>query len=118
LRSPFDPENRENALPLYHVIDPAFKGVGEWKSASSCRIMQAWNAGGQAWLSKRLVAPRPEPDWEWVEGDVDIVHWSDLPAFFKQLDTNEDLGGPDGFLRIAYDSKDQEIIQGACRSFR
>jgi hypothetical protein len=117
-RAPFDPENRENALPLYHVIDPAFKGVGEWKSASSCRIMQAWNAGGQAWLSKRLVAPRPEPDWEWVEGDVDVVHWSDLPAFFKQLDTNEDLGGPDGFLRIAYDSKNQEIIQGACRSFR
>jgi hypothetical protein len=113
-RSPFDPDNQANALPLWHVIEVANNGVTKWRSGSSCRVLQAWNAGGEAWLSKRLVSPRPQPDWQWSENDVGSIHWVDLYGFFSHLDTDAGAGNGDGFFRIARDPKNEAILRSNC----
>jgi hypothetical protein len=113
-RSPFDPENQLNALPLFHVIEAEFNGVPLWRPQSSCRVLQAWSAGGEAWLSKRLATPRPLPDWQWSENDHPLAHWVDVSGFFRQLDLEAGIGGTDGFLRIAKDPKNQAIFQNNC----
>jgi len=115
-RSPFRPENQVNALPLYHVIDPELLSAGTWRSGTSCRVLQAWTAGGDAWMSKRLVAPRPQPDWQWVENDRNSIRWTGLYDFFARFDIDENMGGSDGFLRMARDAKNQALLQASCSS--
>src|SRR5579862_1495984 len=83
---PFSPLNQEAGLPLFHVIEPGAIKVATWRSDAACRILQAWDAGGEAWLSTRLVAPRPKPDWNWAEKDDSRVHWADLPTFFTRFE--------------------------------
>jgi hypothetical protein len=115
-RSPFSPLNRQGALPLFHVIEPGNISVATWRSAAACRILQAWDAGGEAWLSTRLVAQRPKPEWDWAEYDDSRVHWVDLPAFFTQFEIDSRIGGEDGFLRVAQTATNRQAIQGVCTS--
>lgn len=115
-RSPFDPANRFGALSLYHVIEQERGDVGDWRTQSACRVLRAWREGGEAWVSKRLEAVRPEPDWGWVEHDVQGLSWSDLTSFFGQFDTNADIGGPDGFVRLTTSIKNEELLRRTCGS--
>ncbi len=116
-KSPFDPRNQAGALPLYQVIGVHAQEFKSWKVDSSCRILQAWRAGGDALLSERLIALRPQPDWGWVENDDPRVHWTDLRRFYGQLDVDEELGNSDGFVLIARTEKNQSILTNACSAF-
>lgn len=113
-KHPFDPLNQQNALPLYHVFDFATLGSTPWATGASCRILKAWRVGGEAWLSKRFLATNPEREWGWVERDHPSVQWPDVTQFFTLLDKDSDLGGPDGFVRIAEDSKNKLRLQLSC----
>lgn len=113
-RDPFVPENRQHALPFYHVIEPAAARVETWRSDAACRVLQAWHEGGEAWLSVRLLAARPKPEWEWVEHDDNRVQWKDLPAFFQRWRTDETIGTTDGFARVTEDSENRALIEGDC----
>ena len=75
---------------------------------------EAWRVGGEAWLSKRFLATNPEREWGWVERDHPSVQWPDVTQFFTLLDKDSDLGGPDGFVRIAEDSKNKLRLQLSC----
>jgi hypothetical protein len=99
-RSPFDPINRPNPLRLYDVIEPANTRVLRWRQEFAKRALRAWDQGDEVWVSKRLWAGKPLPDWQWVEGDDGRVSWTDIPQFFRQFEIAQDLGGPDGFLRL------------------
>ncbi|MBV8866216.1 MAG: hypothetical protein JO210_12550, partial [Acidobacteriaceae bacterium] len=99
-RRPFDPANQQNGLPLYHVFDFAALGSTSWRGGASCRALRAWREGGEVWLSKRFLAPRPQLEWGWVEGDYRNLQWTEVRQFFGQFDVDSDLGGPDGFERI------------------
>jgi hypothetical protein len=113
---PFSRLNQQAALPLFHVIETGNISVVTWRSAAACRILQAWDAGGEAWLSTRLVAQRPKPDWNWTERDDSRVHWTDLPAFFTRLETDGGIGGEDGFLRVTPTANNRRALQESCAS--
>ncbi len=113
-RRPFDPENQQNALPLYHVFDFAALGSKSWSMGASCRALRTWHDGGEVWLSKRFLAARPHPDWGWVEGDHPTVQWTDTRRFFGRLDADSDVGGVDGFERIAKTEKNRATLENAC----
>jgi hypothetical protein len=113
---PFSPLNRQGSLPLFHVIEPGNISVTTWRRDAACRILQAWDSGGQAWLSARLVAQRPKPEWNWAERDDSHVHWVDLPAFFTRFETDGRIGGEDGFLRVASSVSNRQDIREVCAS--
>jgi hypothetical protein len=113
-RVPFSPLNQQAAMPLFHVIEAGNISVVAWRSAAACRVLQAWDVGGEAWLSSRLIAQRPNPDWNWAEHDDSRVHWSDLPAFFSRFELDSRIGGDDGFLRVAPTANNRRILQESC----
>jgi hypothetical protein len=111
---PFSPLNRRGALPLFHVIEPGSARVPGWRRDVACRMLQVWDAGGEVWVSDRLVAARPKPEWNWAEYDDSRVHWVDLPAFFTRLERDSHIGGADGFLRAANTSRNRTDLHATC----
>jgi hypothetical protein len=116
-RVPFSPLNEQAALPLFHVIEPGNMNVATWKTAAACRILQAWDAGGETWLSVRLLAATPKAEWLWVEQDDSRVHWTDIPEFFTHLETDAGVGDEDGFSRIAQTETNRKTLQKECVAF-
>lgn len=114
-RSPFAPDNRKGPLALYHVTEPGNLRMERWRSDTSCRILDAWKENGDAWVSLRLLAPRPEPAWQWTENDDPRIHWVDLPAFFVPLETGERIGDADGFAQVARSERNRTYLENACR---
>ena len=113
-KHPFSPLNRQYALPLHHVIDPGNVRLPIWRQDAACRMLRAWDGGGEVWISDRLVAPRPKPKWDWAEHDDSRVRWTDLPAFFKSLETDSHIGGADGFFRVTHDTRNLAELQNTC----
>lgn len=111
---PFSPLNRRGALPLFHVIAPGTSRVLRWRQDVACRVLQAWDAGGEIWVSDRLVASRPKPDWNWAEYDDSRVHWADLPAFFTRMETDSHIGSTDGFSRVANTARNRTDLHDTC----
>jgi hypothetical protein len=114
-RSPFAPDNRKGPLPLFHVTESGNGRVEQWRSDAACRVLEAWKVNGEVWLSLRLLAPRPEPDWQWTENDDPRLHWVDVPAFFTPLETGERIGDADGFAVVSHSEKNQVYLENACR---
>jgi hypothetical protein len=115
---PFSPLNRPGALPLFHVIGAGDSTVNGWPRASACRVLEVWEKGGEAWVSDRLAAPRPLPEWNWAENDDPRVKWEDLPAFFGGLARDLHAGGHDGFFRVAVTPENRERLSSQCQSKR
>jgi hypothetical protein len=113
-RLPFSPLNRPGALPAVAVIEPGNVRLPRWRSDVACRMLQTWDAGGEVWISDRLVASRPKPDWNWAEYDDSRVHWVDLPAFFNGMETDSHIGGADGFLRIPSSVRNRTGLHDTC----
>ena len=99
---PFDPIVRQTPLPIYDVIALATSGVREWRQHFARRALQALGQHQSVWVSKRLVAAEPNPDWGWNEGDDPNISWKELRPFFLCLDYSADVGGADGFLEVAH----------------
>jgi hypothetical protein len=95
---PFDPISR-NRASLWAVI-PLGADVEIWKSQIAAEILRTWSEGGRVWLSKRMLAPAPRPDWNWVEGDDTRIAWADIPAYFRPFEVSSGFGGEDGFLEF------------------
>lgn len=110
-KHPFDAMDQGDEARLYMVMDIRHD---RWNAAPSCRVLRAWQAGANAWISKRLIASQPLPSWDWIENDNPAVHWRDLAAFFNRLDTNADIGSEDGFLRVARSAHNAALLEQAC----
>jgi hypothetical protein len=115
-RAPFSALNQPGALPVADVIEATSSRVIKWRKDSSCRILQAWDEGGEAWMSTRLLAQRPNPDWDWTERDDSRIHWTDLPAFFNQFQTDGKIGSADGFVRVAPTPENRKALRSSCPS--
>jgi hypothetical protein len=100
-RLAFDDINRPAPLPLYDIIEPANIRVLTWRQDLAARTIKVWANGGDVWVSTRVWSLKPQPSWNWVEGDDPRISWADLPRFFTTLNTDAESGGPDGFLRLA-----------------
>lgn len=117
-RDPFVPEYRQRSLPFFHVIEPGSDHVPTWRRDAACGVLQTWKAGGDAWLSVRLLASKPKPEWNWAEHDDDRVHWTDLPAFFRQFETDAATGQEDGFVRVARTARNRDLLEDFCARTR
>jgi hypothetical protein len=85
---------------FHGLVEKGSDNTPQWREGFSTRALAVWDAGGRIWLSRRVLSPIPEKDWDWVEGDDRRVSWSDLPAFFTPFDLGATRGGVDGFVEL------------------
>ncbi len=107
---PFSPVNSPRALPVYPLVTPGNADVAEWQEHFAARAESVWRAGGTVWISDRLLQPAPQADWNWVEGDVRQVSWTDLDPFFSHLQYGERVGGEDGFVLLLPSNENQSVL--------
>lgn len=88
---------------------------GRWRHDFANRALRVWQEDGDVWISKRALADRPLADWGWIEGDDHNVHWRDFPSFFTAFTFDGDVGGPDGFVRIARSPANESVLISAAK---
>jgi hypothetical protein len=97
---PFHPFSQA-VFRVLDAIEPGTLRGQRFRQVFAIEADSAWQHGGDVWISRRLIAERPLPDWDWVEGDTPDVGWQDLSGYYRQFATDAETGGRDGFLRIA-----------------
>lgn len=108
---PFNPLNRE-PLRLFDILAPASTRVETWRKEFATQALAAWARSGDVWLTKRVLAARPKPEWSWAEGLEHSVPWTDFPAFFSRFEVAEQIGEEDGFVRLAPSQANRDILWG------
>lgn len=112
--APYDPLRPERRrIPVYDVVQIGNDRVLTWREEFAARSLKALDSGQSVWVSKRLLAQRPDPAWGWNEGDDARVGWRDLPQFFSRFEYAEDVGGPDGFLRLDDSPRNRQLLEAA-----
>jgi Dolichyl-phosphate-mannose-protein mannosyltransferase len=111
---PLDPINLNRNWQTYDLVEINSERVVTWRSDFARRALTIWKRGGEVWVPTRVFRAKPEPQWNWVEGDDQRVKWTDLPAFFARFDSDPISGG-DGFVRLANDSSNVRILETALR---
>lgn len=112
---PFEPVNRHNSYFVYPLLVLNSDQAGRWREEFARTTLEAWNEGGDAWISMRLFSPKPEAAWNWVEGDDPRVRWEHLHKFFSQFETGTVAGGADGFVRLEKSEKNEQILRSTLR---
>lgn len=107
----FNDINRHGNLRYYPVVAINATNGHLWRSNFESVATDAWFKGGEIWVSKRLLAPRPRSEWAWVEGDDRTVSWPDLPGFFSRFDYGQSVGGDDGFLLLEPTDRNKQIMK-------
>jgi 4-amino-4-deoxy-L-arabinose transferase-like glycosyltransferase len=112
-----NPLDKSLAMSRFEVTDAvelASQRMAHWRDEFSKATQERWARGKEVWISDRLLAPRPEAAWLWVEGDDRRIRWIDLPATFEQLEYDSKiLPGADGFLRVAQTQPNRELLAKA-----
>lgn len=99
---------------LYQVnhnfpLNPTFRPYGEftdstigleWPGYFAFKTLSIWQVGGDVWVSKRLLSPRPARDWYWVEGSSQGIAWQEIYSYYSDLQWGQSIGGEDGFLLL------------------
>ncbi len=115
-RFPFHPLNRKDKPQYYYVVEPGHARSAVWARDFAASASVAWRQQGDIWISKRLTAAQPLPSWGWAEADDPHLKWRDLSSFFESFAFDEEVGGIDGFLRIARSPANQMRLEAATGS--
>ena len=107
---PFEPINRHNIYHVYALVWLNSDQAARWKEEFATNMLKAWEKGGDVWLSTRLLSVRPEPQWNWVEGDDPRVKWNDVYNFFAQLQTGDVASGADGFVLLQKSDANVQVL--------
>jgi len=107
---PFHPINRSGRLHLSALVSPGTSWNLHWREDFASRVLATWRAGGATWISKRALSQRPRPEWNWAEGDDRRVSWKDFPLLCNQFELGEDIGGPDGFVRLVSSPNNEQFL--------
>jgi hypothetical protein len=107
---PFNPVNHHNDLRVYSFLPLGMPQLTAWREDVSRRTFKAWREGGDVFVSRRMFAERPRPEWEWVEGADPRVRWAEVYEFFSQLETARALGGEDGFVLLPRTPKNEQFL--------
>ena len=110
LNFPLDPINLQGRWRTYDMLEINAERLRTWREDFAVRALATWQRGGAVWLPKRVFCAAPQPEWNWVEGDDKRVKWSDLPQFFRQLETGPAVGGDDGFVLLQQSPKNKEFL--------
>jgi 4-amino-4-deoxy-L-arabinose transferase-like glycosyltransferase len=95
------PLDADTRLPVTEAVIPGLDSTPQWRADFRALVERTWQADGEVWLSRRLLAPAPPADSTWAEGDDPRLKWQDVAAYFRELQTDESVGGDDGFVRLA-----------------
>jgi len=117
-RFPFHPLNplfRTEAMQFYFLTEPGSANSPRWRENFAARGLKSWQENGDIWISKRLLASRPWSEWGWVESDDPYLKWRDIATFFAGYTFDGDVGGTDGFLRIARAPTNQKLLAAMVR---
>ncbi len=107
---PLNSINLNNNLKIGALISPGEPEVAHWREDFAARTQTIWSNGGDVWLSRRLLAERPRPEWNWVEGDDNRVSWSDLYRYSARLELGESVGGADGFVLLVPGEQNRQVL--------
>lgn len=109
--NPLNPAVSISRFQVNDTVELASQRTAKWRAEFAGRTLEQWAANRELWVSERLLAPRPERQWKWVEGDDRRVRWSDLPAMFTALQFDSRvLPGGDGFLRVARSEANRRLL--------
>jgi hypothetical protein len=112
-----DTQAQPRNLWVYDVIEVASARVFHWRREFARDALARWSQGKQVWISSRLLADRPSPEWKWVEGDTGRIKWTALTEFFRSFDIQARVGASDGFVLLANDPRNtgrlREFAAGA-----
>src|SRR6266567_4037961 len=108
---PLNPINRNGNLRIGSLISPGEPEVVHWQKDFSSRVQSIWARGGDVWLSRRLLSPRPHWDWNWVEGDDARVSWNDLYRYASKLELGQSVGGADGFVLLLPSERNRRVMK-------
>ncbi|HJQ69735.1 MAG TPA: hypothetical protein VKA70_12220 [Blastocatellia bacterium] len=109
---PFHPINKSGVLKTYHIIEINTNQVPRWREEFAKETLNAWDQGGDMWLSERVFAARPQRDWNWVEGADQRISWTDIHSFFSHLELGERVGQSDGFGKLLPSEQNRAILIG------
>jgi hypothetical protein len=98
---PFHQINSRLDFQVRPLIATGTIQVDTWRREFALQTLSTWARGDDVWVSRRVFADRPRPEWYWVEGDDERVSWSDLRSLFAGLEVSGQLGGEDGFVLLA-----------------
>ncbi|HZG52838.1 MAG TPA: hypothetical protein VEZ40_11950 [Pyrinomonadaceae bacterium] len=104
----FDPVKHNDQMAF--VVDPNTPFIPHWRRNFSAYALSVWKNNGDVWLSKRLLSPRPRPEWNWVEGDDPRISWTDLQTFFSRFEMGNAVGGEDGFVQLLPSPENERLL--------
>ena len=107
---PLDPINLDRDWQTYDVLEINTVRLATWRRDFADRVLATWQRGGVVWLPERFFHDRPNPEWNWVEGDDKRVRWTDLPSFFSQFEVGPGVGGDDGFVPLMDNPANHAIL--------
>ncbi len=110
---PYHEFNRQRPIPYYLAVALGFADTKNWREGFGSRALAAWKDNGDLWVSKRLLAERPIPETAWAEGDDPNLKWSALSGFFSAFQYDKDIGGLDGFERLARTDPNRDLLVAA-----
>jgi 4-amino-4-deoxy-L-arabinose transferase-like glycosyltransferase len=111
----FNPINQNGNLRYYAVAAVNSTQIEHWRGDFASVAYEVWDHDGDLWISKRLLATRPRPEWSWVEGDDPRISWTDLYKFFSQFQMGQSVGGEDGFVLLLPSQQNKEILNQAAQ---
>lgn len=88
------------SLKISYVIYLGHAETHLWREKFESDFRKTSAEGGRVWISKRMLSPRPQSEWLWVEGEDPMVKWADVYAFFQKFKIAGDVGGVDGFVLL------------------
>ncbi len=101
-----------SSFEFWVALRPANERIFCWRELFAARAVAAWDRAREVWVSDRLRAPSPHPDWNWIEGDDRAIRWRDIPAFFATLEFDRHIGGSgDGFARLPGSDANRRVLQ-------
>lgn len=108
---PFSSVSRSGTLRIYSAVTLNTSQVAHWREDFAAQALAAWRDGGDVWISKRGLQPRPRREWIWAEGDDRCLSWTDIHRFFAGLETSTAVGGDDGFVLLESTPANEERLR-------
>jgi hypothetical protein len=109
---PFDPINRSGHFDADILVDSGTTQVATWRQIFAAKTLEMWDKGGDVWVTKRVLAERPQLEWNWVEGDDPDVSWADVRVFCAPFEMGQSVGGHDGFVLVLPSPRNKKLLGG------
>jgi hypothetical protein len=110
---PFNPINASKQLTVNSLLEVGAKDAPRWRQDFASAARTVWREGGDVWITRRLLEPRPLLDWNWVEGDDRRVSWADLYNFISKLEIADSAHGDDGFVQVLNSAQTRSVLDQA-----